>query len=129
MSIDEVQFGLTPERGIIDAILILRRMQEYHAKKKFYMGFLDLEKALDRASMKTLEWAMRKKGIPEVLVRSVMKLYEGVKTWVRVASELSEEFEVKVGMHQGSVLSPFHFVVVLDVTEFARACNKCADIC
>ena len=28
---------------------------------------------------------------------------------VRVDSELSEEFEVKVGMYQGSVLSPFFF--------------------
>ena len=50
-----------------------------------------------------------------------MSLYEGAKTRVRVDSELSEEFEVKVGMHQGSVLSPFLFVVVVDVvTEFAR---------
>ena len=63
---------------------------------------------------------MRKKGIPEVLVRSVMSLYEGAKTRVRVDSELSDEFEVKVGMHQGSVLSPFLFAVVVDVvTEFA----------
>ena len=58
--------------------------------------------------------------IPEVLVRSVMSLHEGAKTRVRVDSELSEEFEVKVGMHQGSVLSPFLFAVVVDVvTEFA----------
>ena len=36
-------------------------------------------------------------------------------------SELSEEFEVKLGMHQGSVLSPFLFAGVVDVvTEFAR---------
>ena len=40
-------------------------------------------------------------------------------------SELSEEFEVKVGMHQGSVLSPFIFAVVVDaVTELARECSK-----
>ena len=55
------------------------------------------------------------------LVRSVLRLYEGEKTRVRVDSELSEEFEVKVWMNQGSVLSPFLFAVVVDVaTEFAR---------
>ena len=64
---------------------------------------------------------MRKKGIAEVWVRSVMNLYEGAKTRVRVNSELSEDFVVKVGMHQGSVLSPFHLALVVDiVTEFAR---------
>ena len=50
-----------------------------------------------------------------------MSLYDGAKTWVGVYSELSEQFEVKVGMHQGSVLSPLLFAVVVDfVTEFAR---------
>ena len=61
---------------------------------------MDLEKALDRVPRKVLEWALGKKGIPEVLARSVMSLYEGTKTRVRVDSELSEEFEVNVGMHQ-----------------------------
>ena len=59
--------------------------------------------------------------IPEVLVRSVSRVYEGAKTRVRVDSVLSEEFEVNVGMYQGSVLSPFLFAVVVDVvTELAR---------
>ena len=40
---------------------------------------------------------------------------------VRVDSELSYEFDVKLGMHQGSVLSSFLFAVVVDVVnEFAR---------
>ena len=95
--------------------------EENHAKgKKFYMCFVDLEKSFDRVSQKVSEWALRKKGISEVLVRSMMSLYEGAKTRVRVDSELSEKFEVKVGMHQGSVLSPFLFAVVVHVTKFAR---------
>ena len=40
---------------------------------------------------------MWKKGIPEVLVREVISLYEGTKTRVRGDSVLSEEFEVKWG--------------------------------
>ena len=40
---------------------------------------------------------------------------------VRVGSAYSEEFEVKVGVHQGSVLSPLLFAIVVDVTtENAR---------
>ena len=52
---------------------------------------------------------MRKKGKPDVLVRSVMTQYERAKIRDRENSELSEEFEVKVGMDQGSVLSSFIF--------------------
>ena len=35
VTVDEMQLGLMPERGRIDAVFILRRMQEeYHAKGK-----------------------------------------------------------------------------------------------
>lgn len=123
VEVDEMQFGFMPGKGTIDAVFILRRLQEeYRAKgKKLYMCFVDLEKAFDRVPRKVMEWAMRKRGIPEAMVRAVMSLYEGAKTRVRVGSELSEEFEVKVGVHQGSVLSPLVFAIVIDVvTESAR---------
>ena len=56
--------------------------------------FVDLEIAFDSVLRKVLDWSMRKKGIPEASVRSVMSLYEGAKTRVMVECELSEEFEV-----------------------------------
>ena len=50
-----------------------------------------------------------------------LTLHEGETARVKMDSELSEEFEVNVGMHQGSALSPFLFAVVVDVvTKFAR---------
>ena len=61
------------------------------------MCFVDLDYAFDRVARKVLEWALVKKGILEVFVRSVMRLYERGKTSVRVDSELSEMFEVNVG--------------------------------
>ena len=80
----------------------------YHAKgKKLYMYFMGLENASDRVPRKVLKLAIMKKRTTEVLIRSVMSLYEGAKTRVRVDSELSEVFEAEVGMHQGSVLSHF----------------------
>ena len=52
----------------------------------------------------------------KVLDRSVLSLYEGANTKVSMDSELSDEFEAEVGMHQGSMLSPFLFAVVFFYT-------------
>jgi len=57
---------------------------------------------------------MRKLGVEEWLVSVVMSMYTGAKTVVRTVCGNSSGFEVKVGMHQGSVLSPLLFVVVME---------------
>ena len=44
--------------------------------------------SLNRVPRKVFELAMRRKGMPEVLVRSVISLYEGAKIRVRMDSEL-----------------------------------------
>ena len=99
--------GFMPSKGTLDAVIILWGIQEeYLAKQKMlYICFVDLDKALDRVPRKVVKWAMRKKGSPEALVRAVMGLCKGAKTKVKVGTHLSEEFEVNVGVHQGSVLS------------------------
>ena len=48
------------------------------------------------------------------IVRLVQAMYNNARSRVRVGSEYSEEFEVGVGVHQGSVLSPLLFIIVLE---------------
>ena len=43
-----------------------------------------------------IEWALRKKGLAEVLVQAVMSLIEGLRTKVRVGSGTSEEFGARL---------------------------------
>ena len=47
-------------------------------------------------------------------MRLVQGMYSNVRSHVRVGEEYSEEFEVKVAVHQGSVLSPLLFIIVLE---------------
>ena len=41
-------------------------------------------------------------------------MYSIARSHVRVGEGYSEEFKVKVGVHQGSVLSPLLFIIVLE---------------
>ena len=50
----------------------------------------------------------------EWIVLLVQGMYANARIRVRVGEGYSEEFEVKVGVHQGSVLSPLLFIVVLE---------------
>jgi len=80
--------------------------------KKLYFGFVDLEKAFDRVPREVIRWTMHKLGVEEWLTAAAM--YTGAKTVVRTVYGNSECFEVKVGMHQGSALSPLLFVMVME---------------
>ena len=57
---------------------------------------------------------MRKLGVEEWLVSAVMSMYTGAKTVVRTVDGNRKGFVVKVGMHQGSALSPLLFVIAMD---------------
>ena len=61
--------------------------------------------------------ALRKLGVDEWLIRTVMAWYTEACTVVRTDVGLSESFEVNVGLHQGSVLSPLLFAAVMDVVS------------
>ena len=66
------------------------------------------------------------------MAKAIMSLCDGAKIRVRVGSTYLEEFELTVGVNQGSVLSPLLFAMVVDdITENARrnAIKKilCAD--
>ena len=123
VTIDDVQFHFMCGKGTTHASFILRRMQEEFLKreKRLNKCFVDLKKAFDRAPRKVMEWALRKKGLAEVMMQAVINLHEGSSTKVRVGSGTSEEFGVHVDLHQGAVLSPLIFAIVVDVvTDHAR---------
>ena len=124
--IDDMQFGFMPGRGTTDAIFIVRQLQEkFLAKNKnLYLAFVDLEKAFDRVSRQILWWAMRKLGIDEWIIQLVQAMYCEVESKVRVDNCFSDSFNVHIGVHQGSVLSPLLFIKVLEalLQEFINGC-------
>ena len=78
------------------------------------MTCVDLEKAFDHVPQSVIWWALRKLGVEEWIVRLVQGIYTNERRRVRVGEGFSHEFEVKVWVHQGSVLSPLLFIIVLE---------------
>jgi len=101
-------------------------MQEkYGCKgKKLYFAFVDLEKAFDRVPREVTRCDLRKAGVDEWLVKAVMAMYEGAQTVVRTTEGDSKAFNVNVGLHQGSVLSPT--VCGSNGNDFQRATSRFA---
>ncbi|KAK3518528.1 hypothetical protein QTP70_001495 [Hemibagrus guttatus] len=90
-------------------------MEKYRdGQRELHCVFVDLEKAYDRVPRDELWYCMRKSGVAEKFVRVVQDMYDRSRTVVRCAVGQTEEFNVEVGLHQGSALSPFLFAIVMD---------------
>jgi len=61
-----------------------------------------------------LWWALRVVKVEEWIVKIIQSMSVGVKTIVKIDEGESEEFGVRVGVHQGSILSPLLFIIVLE---------------
>ena len=73
-----------------------------------------MEKAFDRVPRDVVRWATRKLNIDEWLIETVITMYELSNSAVRVNNIVGSTFNVKVGVHQGSVLSPMLLIMILE---------------
>ena len=90
----------------------MEKYREGHSK--LHCVFMDLEKAYTTVTREELWYCTRKSEMAEKYVRLVQDMYKGSKTVVRCAVGTTESFKVKVGLHQGSALSPFLCKVIMD---------------
>ncbi|VBB35221.1 unnamed protein product, partial [Acanthocheilonema viteae] len=122
--VNGMQFAFRPGCSTSDPIFILRRLQESALSKglKLYHVFIDLEKAFDRIPRPLIIWALRRRRVDEWIINLVMLLYRNTFTCVRTNIGDTEQFEINVGLHQGSVLSPLLFTIIVDaISEDIRS--------
>ena len=75
---------------------------------------LDCSKAFDKCRFDKLFSKLIKKGLPLIVVRVLVFIYEEQTGWVKLAGTRSQSFKLTNGTRQGSVISPVLFSIYLD---------------
>ena len=112
----EEQAGFRRGRSCADQIAVLRIIieQSLEWNAPLYMNFVDFEKAFDSVDRSTLWKLLRHYGIPPKLVNIIKESYDGFRCRVVHDGGLTDSFEVKTGVRQGCLLSPFLFLLAID---------------
>ena len=101
VDVDAVQSGFLPVKETADVIFIAHQVEERYLekKKKLSFAFLDLEKAFDQVPREVVKWAMKKLGVDECLIRSVMAMYSDNNNVISLNNIAGNKFDVNVGVH------------------------------
>ena len=80
----------------------------------FFINIIDYEKAFDRVDRETMWKLLRHYGVPEKILSLVRCTFQDMSCKTAHAGQLSENFEMKTGVRQRCLLSPFLFLLVID---------------
>ena len=112
----EEQAGFRKGRSCADQVAVLKIIiqQSLEWNAPLYLNFVDFEKAFDSVDRSTLWKLLRHYGIPQKLVNIIRESYDGFRCRVVHEGGLTDSFEVKTGVRQGCLLSPFLFLLAID---------------
>jgi Reverse transcriptase (RNA-dependent DNA polymerase) len=88
--------------------------RHWEQKKDLHMIFIDLEKSYDKILRNIMWWTLKRKLVPTKYVTLIKDMYTNIVTCVRACDGESDTFPIKIGLHQGSTLSPYFFTLVMD---------------
>ena len=110
------QFGFRQGRSTIDpAFALLLYLQDKHEDgKDQHNAFVDLEKAYDTVPRDYIQRVLWCRHVPEQYVALINNMYKESRTKMQTKHGQTEDFLVSVGVHQGSALSPYLFILCID---------------
>ena len=110
------QAGFRRNRSCADQIASLRIIVEQSLEwnSPLYINFIDYEKAFDSVDREALWKLLKHYGVPDKIISLIRCTYQDMSCRVAHAGQTSDSFEVKTGVRQGCLLSPFLFLLVID---------------
>ena len=115
--VGKTQFGFRPCSGTREGIFSFNILAQKHLEvdQDMYTCFIDYSKAFDRVHHLQLIQCLERIGIDGKDIRIIGNLYWQQKAAIRIGEDLSPFADIKRGVRQGCVLSPYLFNIY---TEF-----------
>ncbi|XP_077563663.1 uncharacterized protein LOC144179249 [Haemaphysalis longicornis] len=121
----ELQNGFRPGRRLDDNLFIRTQCAEIaiREQRSLMCCFLDVEKAYDTVPHAPFFQRLSRLGLPETLVRTVQRVYEGNTIRAHFGQTQSDQIPVTRGLRQGCPLSPLLYI--LYATSIERKLLHC----
>ncbi|VDP69080.1 unnamed protein product [Schistosoma curassoni] len=121
--------GFRKNRSCTDQIatlwIIVEQSVEWNSS--IYTNFIDYEKVFDNVDGTALWKLLRHYGLPQKIVNIIRNSCDGLHCKIVHGGQLAKSFEVKTGVRQDCLLSPFIFLLVIDwimKTSTSEACTN-----
>ena len=111
------QQGFVDGGDIIGNVILVKEIIEYcnETDTEAYVLMMDFKKAYDRIDRETIEQTMRKMNYGENILKLIKLLYTGSQATIITNEMKGEYFKTKGGAKQGYTLSPYLFIIALEL--------------
>ena len=116
LSSDSLQFGFKRKTSTTQCTWLVTEVVQHYLRNGSHpiVAVLDCSKAFDTCKFGTLFAKLLEKGVPAIVVRAMMTIYEKQYAWVSWGDAKSDMFPILNGTRQGSVASPALWAIYCD---------------
>ena len=107
----ESQNGFRMGRSTIHSIFLSRMLASLCREKGIHCSkaYIDFVKAYDKVNQELLWLILDRRGVPKKMINLIRGFHEGLMASIKIDGILSEPFELKCGLKQGSIIAPLLF--------------------